>query len=131
MKKRKSQTPPRRKGSEPDANRDGLKLVQHPFSSLDPAAVKAALLSIAARKVGEFPDQLATIAEIFRAKYPPQILATLSSCGLMAGVSAEGVASKSMISKLEQHHTELVQALALPTRHGAAGGSRAMKAGTR
>jgi hypothetical protein len=91
----------------------GLEIVQHPMSSIDPAALRAALLKLARDKVLEFPQLLAKIDALFRAKFPPSVLATLAGYGLRAGVSADGVASETMISNLQQHHVELLHALAL------------------
>ena len=86
---------------------------QHPLSNVEPAVIKAALLKMADQNIEEFPELIKTILQLLREKYPPDILAVMAGYGLQARVSDEGIAEKGLISKLEQHHIELLQALTL------------------
>lgn len=87
--------------------------MRHPFSGVDPDALRAAILKDTERAAEDFPKSLAKIERILRSSYPPHVLATLSAYGLRVGVSAAGVTTKTLISGIEQHHIELLQALAL------------------
>ena len=89
-----------------------MQVFEHPFSRMDPEVVKAALVAVADRKIDEFPKLLDVILQLFREKYPPHILSVVAGYGLQAGVSRSGV-RKRLFSKIEQHHVEVLQALAL------------------
>jgi hypothetical protein len=113
MKKQKQQPKRRRKHGKPSRDeRGGMQVFEHPLSRMDPEVVKAALLAVADRKIDEFPKLLDVILQLFREKYPPHILSVVASYGLRAGVSRSGV-RKRLSSKIEQHHVEVLQALAL------------------
>ena len=90
----------------------GLRFMQHPFAGADPEKLKAALVEIAKKKIGEFPEYITKIQDLLRKKDPLQILAGLSY-GLMTTVSNKGISHKKMLSGIEQHHIELMQALIL------------------
>ncbi|NOJ41052.1 hypothetical protein [Bradyrhizobium australiense] len=99
----------RKPGQKPEG---GFKLFRHPLSMLEPADVRTALLKLADRKTEEFPELIKTILQVFCERYPPHILAVMAGYGLTASVSDAGV-EKRFVSKLEQHHLELLQALML------------------
>jgi len=111
MKKQKAKH--RRKHGKSSRNvRHGMQLFQHPFSRMDPEVLKAALLGVADQKIEEFPKLLDAILQLFREKYPPHILSVVAGYSLQSGVSQHGV-GKRLSSKIEQHHVEVLQALAL------------------
>jgi len=112
MKKQKS-TQQSKRGKARRKSEQGFTLFRHPLSNVDPAVVKTELLKMADRKAEEFPLLIQTILQIFRDKYPPHIMAVMAGYGLQAGVSDAGVSNKPLISKLEQHHLELLQSLLL------------------
>jgi hypothetical protein len=112
MKKQKS-TQRKKRGKPRRKSEQGFTLFRHPLSTMDPAAVKTELLKVADRKTEEFPLLIEAILQIFRDKYPPHIMAVMAGYGLQAGVSDAGVSGKRLISKLEQHHLELLQSLLL------------------
>jgi hypothetical protein len=103
----------------------GLQVFEHPFSRMDPAVVRAALLAVADKRIEEFPKLLDGILQLFREKYPPHILAVVACYGLQAGVSQHGV-GKRLFSNIEQHHVEVLQALALIVPKGEWGQSPAV-----
>jgi hypothetical protein len=102
----------------------GMQVFAHPFSRMDPEVVKAALLAVADQKVEEFPKLLNAILRLFREKYPPHILSVVAGYGLQSGLSQHGV-GKRLFSEIEQHHVEVLQALALMLPKGEWGQSLA------
>lgn len=110
MKKQKAKLERKHGKSSRDAT-GGMQVFQHPFSGIDPKVLKAALLEVADRKIEEFPKLLDSILQLFREKYPPHILSVMAGYGLQAGVSQHGVTKR--LSKIEQHHVEVLQSLAL------------------
>jgi hypothetical protein len=115
MKKHKPKHKHRQHGVPPRDARGGMQLVEHPFSRMDPEALKAALAAVADRKIDEFPKLVDVVLQLFREKYPPHILSVVAGYSLLAGVSQHGVGSR-LSSKVEQHHVEVLQALALMLR---------------
>lgn len=112
MKKRNRQH--RRKVRARQRKREGAPtLSYHPLSGVDPAIVKAALSSLAAKSAEDFPVLMDGLLNLLREKNPLQILGTLAAYGLRVGVSDEGIEDKSIVSEIDQHHVEIVQALAL------------------
>jgi hypothetical protein len=95
-------------------------LVQHPFSHLGRDELKAVLLEVADKEIEEFPKLLAALQQLLREKNPLHILSVLAGYGLHAGVSDRGV-ERRLSSKIEQHHVEMVQALALTLAPGESG----------
>jgi hypothetical protein len=114
MKKAKPKHRRKRGKSSRDA-RGGLQVFEHPLSRMDPEVLKTALLAVADRKIDEFPKLLDVILQLFREKYPPYILSAAAGYNLLVGVSQHGV-GKRLSSEIEQHHVELLQALALMLR---------------
>jgi hypothetical protein len=110
MKKHKPRPPKRKKRKNQN---DGPVVVRHPFSGADPDALREALAKIGEQKAVDFPRLLGTLIDLIKRKYPPHALATLSSYGLHAGVSDQGVEKKSLSSGLLQFHIELFHALVL------------------
>ncbi len=90
-----------------------LQIIAHPFNGLDPAAVRQALVKLAGQSATKFPELLSGLFDTLRSSYPPQIIATVAAYGLYGGVSDEGVSSRMLTSAIQQHHVELLQALAL------------------
>jgi hypothetical protein len=86
-------------------------LTHHPFAGLDPRAVKTALTQLASKRTEEFPVLMGRLLDLFHRKNPLQILGTLGAYGLHVSVSDEGVANKSIVSKIQQNHVEVAQAL--------------------
>jgi len=70
------------------------------------------MLKRAEESIAEFPRHLASILDIFRRAWPPQILAQLAWYGLHAALDDNGNQTK-FNSSLQQHHVELLQALVL------------------
>ncbi len=73
---------------------------------------KDAMLSAARNNVAEFPDLIEKLYEIFRETTPEGILATFGFYGARAAIGSDGTV-RSLISDIEQHHIELLQALVL------------------
>jgi hypothetical protein len=87
---------------------DGLTLMSHPFSGVDPEIIKAAVTRRAMKRAEDFPSLMDALLALLRDKNPLQILATLAAYGLQVGVSDEGIADKSLIPAIDQHHIEIV-----------------------
>lgn len=106
---------PRRRGK--DGQRDrGFELFEYSPLTTDRTRLQAALVEAAHQKISEFPILIERLIRLLRTKYPPHILAVLAGYGLTTGVSEKGVDGRSFISNIEQHHVELLQALALTLR---------------
>lgn len=89
-----------------------MQFFEHPFSKVDPEVVREALVAVASRNIDVFPKFLEVMRQLYHEKYPPHILAVGAGYGLQAGVSRHGI-GKGLSSKIEQHHVEVLQALAL------------------
>lgn len=105
-----------------------FELIRHPFSGLDPKTVKDAVLTIATDKAERFPVLLEKIVGLFRKKSPIHILAVIASYGSQTAVTDQGVTTSSILKGIEQHHIELLQALALSIPSKDWGGELAMSA---
>lgn len=64
-------------------------------------------------KAEKFPQLLEGVLALLRRRHPIFFLATIAGYGLQVGVTRDGVADHGMIKSIEQHHIELLQALAL------------------
>jgi len=92
---------------------DGPVMVESPFNQVDHEILKNAFLERAKQSEEEFPKLLDRILDAFRSAYPPHILATISSYGLVSYVSDEGVEERSGENPTQQHHVEILQAILL------------------
>lgn len=82
-------------------------------SSIDRTAHRTASLAEARSAAAAFPDLVEQILVIFRAVYPPHIIATIACWGLSHASGPRGVSTTGIIKGIEQHHVELLQALLL------------------
>lgn len=87
--------------------------VAHPFNGIDREKLHQALTAHGRKQASVFPDKVDAILDTLRRVFPPQVIATLAAYGLQQGVSYHGVVARSETEKLQQHHVELLQALAL------------------
>lgn len=75
---------------------------------------KKASLEAAELSVAQLPQNLSVIDDILYRADPIGVLATVSGYGLLTTVTEEeGVAQKTLMKGIEQHHAELLQALVL------------------
>ena len=79
----------------------------------DLSSLRARSLSKARADVAAGPQRLEELKAGLRRVYPLHVIAVLAGWGLRAGLGPNGVAPRSMIAGLEQHHVELLQAVAL------------------
>ncbi|WP_443749463.1 hypothetical protein [Asticcacaulis solisilvae] len=100
--------------TETDVGGDGgYRLYRHPLSDVDPAKMTEALLALAREGVDDFPALMRQIDSTFRAAYPPHVIAVLAAWGLSTSVSSKGTEKSTIMSEVNQHHVEILQALAL------------------
>jgi hypothetical protein len=111
-KQRRSAGPARKGGGDKVEGR-GFVAVQHPFSQMDPDVLRARLLENARLQAGAFQGRLDRLLTLFRAASPPDVIATLSGLGLQVGMASDGSNSRELMTKIEQHHVEMLQALML------------------
>lgn len=90
-----------------------LEFLRHPFSGIDPDTLKKALIEAGKDAATEYPKLIDTVLNQLRRWSPFQLLSFLAGWGLAAGVVEGGTASKSILTDVEQHHVELLQALAM------------------
>lgn len=90
-----------------------FELFEHPFNRVDREALRAALHERGQGLRDELPAVLARLLGYFRDHEPAIILSTLAFYGSFHAVTPEGPAGKSFLPTIEQHHLELLQALAL------------------
>lgn len=91
----------------------GFGLFEHPFNSVDREALRAALQEQGQGLRDELPAVLARVLGYFRDHDPAIILSTLAFYGSFQAVTPEGPAGRTFLPRIEQHHLELLQALAL------------------
>lgn len=94
-----------------------LTVFEHPFNKIDKDVLKKAFLSTGQESGKKFPAILQKLLGHFRSWYPPFIISTVATYGLQAGVGDEGVSSQGFIENIQQHHVEMLQALALTLPH--------------
>ncbi|WP_095186276.1 hypothetical protein [Pseudomonas sp. Irchel 3H9] len=97
---------------------DEFGLFSHPLNDIDRDVLKAALIAEGEKSQERFPELCDSLLSQFRASYPPHIIAMLSAYGLQVQVGDEGVSRESMMPDVQQHHVEILQALALTIPHG-------------
>lgn len=105
--------PEKKERKSPSRNNSELTAVRHPLSGMDPAALREAFQRKGLRSIEEFPKLLTAIDERFGRWYPPFFIACIAGYGLQVGVGSEGVGAQGFISKIQQHHVEILQALIL------------------
>lgn len=76
-------------------------------------ALRAVSIAEAHAAIKAFPRHLERVHEILRACFPPHVLATVTNWSMTHKAGPDGVAVDGIISGLEQHHVELLQALLL------------------
>ena len=103
----------RRRISRKKGERSGPIFMKHPFSDIDPDALKAMLVEIAKKKTIEFPEAIERLFEFLRTYDPFHLLSVLSTYGLMVGVHERDGVMQNSKPLLQQHHVELLQALLL------------------
>ena len=111
-----------KKGSKRQTKRPGLQLTAHPFSGADREALRAAFAERGKNAVGSLPVLMEKVRGLFRRHEPITILATVAYYGSMQGVGQEGPTGRTMLSSINQHHMELLQAIALSIPHSEWGG---------
>jgi len=109
----KKRTKRHKKRNRKQAKKTGLKLFEHPFNRVEHETLRAALIERGKDAVAQLPSILAKILERFRSHDPIVLLSTLGFYGSLQGVSADGPEGKTIVPIVEQHHLELLQALAL------------------
>jgi hypothetical protein len=85
----------------------------HPYSRINRDQLKAKLVAEGADSLRKLPELCREIREMLQRSYPLHLLAVLAGYGLQSTVTAEGVSSGRIMSGIEQHHVELLQALTL------------------
>jgi len=95
------------------SRRPGMTVREIKDEDIDREALRAASIAEALAATGAFPRHLERIREILSACFPPHILATVTNWSMMHKAGPDGVAVDGIISGLEQHHVELLQALLL------------------
>lgn len=94
--------------------KDGPALFEHPFSGVDRDVLRAVLSEQGKKSAESFPQLLEKAKALLQARSPTAILAITACYGLQVGVTSKGVNSKSLAGdKIDQHHIEILQALAL------------------
>lgn len=93
--------------------KDDLEFLRHPLSGIDRDALKKALVEVGKEAAADYPKLIGTALDQLRRWSPFQLLSFLGGWGLVADVGEGGAASKSILSNIEQHHVELLQALAM------------------
>jgi hypothetical protein len=91
----------------------GFELFEHPFNRVDRESLRAALHERGQGLRDELPAVLARLLGYFRDHDPAIILSNLAFYGSFQAVTPEGPAGKTFLPTIEQHHLELLQALAL------------------
>ena len=91
----------------------GFGLFEHPFNHVDREALRAALHERGQGLRDELPVVLARLLGYFRDHDPAIILSTLAFYGSFQAVTPEGPAGETFLPTIEQHHLEVLQALAL------------------
>ena len=84
-----------------------------PMSAKDAAVIRSESVEKAVQQQSEFPVLVDRLQNLFRAVYPPHVLAVVAGWGLRTTVSDDGLSARSMIPGLQQHHVEMLQAIAL------------------
>lgn len=84
-----------------------------PMSPEDAAVIRIESVEEAKRQQKAFPVLVAQLQALFRSVYPPHVLAVIAGWGLRTAVSDDGFSSRPMIPGVEQHHVEMLQAMAL------------------
>ena len=90
-----------------------LRFYRSPLSDIDHEALRASILAIGEESQVRFPELVAELLEHLKDRYPPHIIATLSCYGLPSMVSDDGVLDRRPVRNIQQHHIEILQALAL------------------
>jgi hypothetical protein len=80
---------------------------------MDRGHLKAKLVAEGAESLRRMPELCEEIRGLLQRRYPLHMLAVLAGYGLQSTVTAEGVSSGRIMSGIEQHHVELLQALTL------------------
>lgn len=84
-----------------------------PFSKIDQEAFRVALQSDAKEALAALPQIILALQNIFRSVFPPHLISTIACFGMMSPVGPGGANGKGLISGIEQHHIELLQAFLL------------------
>ncbi|MDZ5777947.1 hypothetical protein U4I67_03260 [Stenotrophomonas maltophilia] len=91
----------------------GFGLLEHPFNRVDREALRAAFHERSQGLREELPAVLARLVGYFRDHDPATILSIIAFYGSFQAVTSEGPAGENFLPTLEQHHLEVLQALAL------------------
>jgi hypothetical protein len=79
----------------------------------DRAGLRAASIAAAHESSEAFPQHLESIRNTLRSCFPPHLLATISYWSMVHKVGPNGITVDGIVTGLEQHHVELLQALLL------------------
>ncbi|PHX47906.1 hypothetical protein AO393_26215 [Pseudomonas syringae pv. syringae] len=85
----------------------------HPFSSMEPEALRAYLVAQGFESQLQLPILLDQVCALLQRCYPMHLLAVIAINGLQTPVSAQGVGSQGLIKGVTQPQVELLQALIL------------------
>lgn len=88
-------------------------LLRHPFDGVPSEELREFFHKKGQRSAEEFPSLLTAIDDRLGRWFPPFFIASIAGYGLLVGVGSEGVASEGFGQKIQQHHVEMLQALAL------------------
>ncbi|MCA6358103.1 hypothetical protein [Phenylobacterium sp.] len=90
-----------------------LEFLRHPLSGVDRDDLQRALISVGQSAADAFPKLIDDILGHLKACSPLYVLSTMASWGLKASVSEAGASPTSIMSNIQQHQVELLQALAM------------------
>lgn len=77
------------------------------------AALRTETLEKARRQEADFPVLVERMQALFRSVYPPHVIAVVAGWGLRTAVSETRMSTRTMIPGIDQHHVEMLQAIAL------------------
>ncbi|MCL7714070.1 hypothetical protein [Stenotrophomonas mori] len=112
MKRKRLSRQKGKKRPSPPENK-GFHVFEHPYSKIDKDVLREILLTKGRESGERFPKLLESIAGRFHRWHPLHIIATIASYGLQVGVTDKGASSDGMLKDMQQHHIEMLQALAL------------------
>lgn len=91
----------------------GLRIAPQPLNGMDRATLQAALAERGRTAEAQLPAALERLLTSLRTVDPWSVVATVGFYGTLQGVGPEGPTGKTFVGNIEQHHVELLAALAL------------------
>jgi hypothetical protein len=93
--------------------------VRNPLGAIDPQVMRKALSDCAVEQVAEFPKLVEQVRSLFKTASPLSILANTSVYGLQRPIREDGSSPiRASDEDTQQHHIELLQAIALTIPFG-------------